>query len=92
MLTVQLLFLFFTPMSYKNHNTYMPHKERERKPKKIWKENLRPKESSGRSLPKTDEFRGPGEIARRGHCESYKNTEAAMVRLHKKDGRRKSGE
>ena len=33
--------------------------------------------------------RGPGKIARRGYCENYKDTQAAMVWLHTKDGRRK---
>ena len=42
-------------------------------------------ESSGMSLPKTDELRGPGKVARREHCENYKDTEAAMVRPHEKD-------
>ena len=45
---------------------------------------------SGRSLPKTDELRDPGKIARRGHCESHKDTETAMIRPQKKDERRKS--
>ena len=50
------------------------------------------KVNNGRSLLKTIELRGPGKIARRGHCESYKDTEAATVRPHKKDGRRKISE
>ena len=52
-------------------------------------ENLRPKESRGRSLPKPGELRCPRKITRRGHCESYKDTEAAIVRPHNNDGRRK---
>ena len=51
-----------------------------------------PKESSGGSLPNTDEFRAPGKIARRAHRERYKDAETAMVRPHRKDGRRKSSE
>ena len=50
------------------------------------------RECSGRRSPKTDEIRGPGKIAMGGHFESYKDTEVAMVQLHKKDGRRKSSE
>ena len=57
-----------------------------------YEENLRLKESSGRNLPKTDELRGLGKIERRGHCESYKDTDAAVLRPHKKDGRRKNNE
>ena len=59
-------------------------KGRGRKTKKIRDENLWPREISGRNLLKTDKFGGPGKVARRGHCESYKHTEAAMVRAHKK--------
>ena len=70
-------------------------KGEEDKSKKIREEicekNLRPKKSSGRSLPKTGEFGGPGKIARWGHYENYKDPQAAMV-AHKKDGRRKSSE
>ena len=40
----------------------------------------------------SDELRGPGRSARRAHCESCEDTEAAMERPHKKGGRRKSSE
>ena len=52
-------------------------------------ETLHFKESSGRSLPKNDQLRGSGKIVRTGHCESYKDTEAAMIRPPKKGGREK---
>ena len=39
--------------------------------------------NSGRSLPKTDELGGPGKTVRRGHCETHKDAEGAMVRPHK---------
>ena len=47
--------------------------------------------SSGRSLPKIDELRGPGNIVRRRQCENCKDTDVAMVRPYKRDRRRKSG-
>ena len=37
----------------------------------------------------TDELRGSGRSARRGHCERCKDTEGAMVRPHKKMGQEK---
>ena len=45
-----------------------------------------------RVVEETDELRSPGKAARGGHRGSCKDTEAAMVRPRKKDGRRKSSE
>ena len=59
--------------------------------------NLRGKSTAQRKQwkesTKTDELRDSGKIARKGHCESYKDTEAAMIWPHKMmDEKRISGE
>ena len=58
----------------------------------MWMRKLYALINCTRSLPKTDELRGPGKIARRRHRGSSKDTEAMLVRPHKKNGRRKSNE
>ena len=79
-----------------NGNTFSwhndPNKGLGRKMKKTWEDNLWPKGSSGKSLPKTDELRGPGTITKIGRCENYKDTETMTIRPRKKDERRKSSE
>ena len=58
--------------------TMIPTKDEEENKKILeenYEENLRSKESSRRNLPKTDQLRGPGKIARKEHCESCKDTE-----------------
>ena len=62
-------------------------KGEEEKPRRFERKTHCSKRTSRRSPPRTDEFISPGKVARRGHCESHNDTEAAMVRPHEADGR-----